>query len=386
MNKPSAIVIGAGIVGLATARALAIKGYQVTVFERNERSVGASIRNFGMIWPIGQPEGELYNRAVRTRAVWKEICLEAGIWHNEVGSLHLAYHDDELQVMAEYVTLNKANRNCDLLNPDEVLSKTDGVNTNGMKGALWSPAEMIVEARQAIAQVAQYLEQKHEVTFNWNTVVNNITHPAVYAGKQHWEADEIYVCSGADFETLYPEVFAEIEITKCKLQMMRFEAQPDGWRMGPSLCGGLSMIHYTGFQSAPSLKKLKERYQQQYAEYLKWGIHVMVSQNHNGELTIGDSHEYGLTHEPFNKDFINRMILDYLDTFTAFKNQHIIQNWNGVYPKMTNGQTEFVFSPESGVTIINALGGAGMTLSFGLAEEIIAGVYEIKTSPLAATK
>jgi hypothetical protein len=46
-----------------------------------------------------------------------------------------------------------------------------------------------------------------------------------------------------------------------------------------------------------------------------------------------------------------------------------------VYPKMTNGQTECILSPEQGVTIINGLGGAGMTLSFGLAEQVIAGTF-----------
>src|ERR1700750_1979796 len=102
----SAIVIGAGIVGLATARALASRGYSVTVFERNERAVGASIRNFGMIWPIGQATGPLYERAMLSRSIWKQVCTEAGIWHDEVGSLHLAYYDDELQAIKEYVDAN----------------------------------------------------------------------------------------------------------------------------------------------------------------------------------------------------------------------------------------------------------------------------------------
>lgn len=373
MSKTSAIVIGAGIVGLATARALAIRGYQVTVFERNERAVGASIRNFGMVWPIGQPAGPLFERAMLSRSIWKEICTEAGIWHDEVGSLHVAYHEDELKVMQEYAAANHSYRDCSVLSPAETLQKSPGVNTRGLKGALWSGTEMIVEARDAIREVADYLAAKYGIGFFWNTAISRIDHPKVVSGNNCWEADEIFVCSGAEFETLYPELFMTAGITKCKLQMMRLEAQPDGWRIGPSLCGGLSMIHYPGFQSAPSLAALHKRYKEQYPEYLKWGVHVMVSQNHHGELTVGDSHEYGLVHDPFDKDFINRIILDYLDTFTNLKNTRLLQTWNGIYAKMPAGQTELVLEAEPGVTIINGLGGNGMTLSFGLCEQIIAG-------------
>ncbi|MBS1502534.1 MAG: FAD-dependent oxidoreductase, partial [Bacteroidetes bacterium] len=104
----------------------------------------------------------------------------------------------------------------------------------------------------------------------------------------------------------------------------------------------------------------------------QWGIHVMVSQNGSGELTIGDSHEYGLVHDPFDKEFINRMITDYLQTFAIFKDWKLLQSWHGIYPKMTDGRTELILEPEEGITIINGLGGNGMTLSFGLCEEYIA--------------
>ncbi|MGY3055111.1 FAD dependent oxidoreductase TIGR03364 [Pedobacter sp. UYEF25] len=372
MSKPSAIIIGAGIVGLATARALATRGYQVSVFERNERAVGASIRNFGMVWPIGQPTGPLFDRAMLSRSIWKQICEEANIWCDEVGSLHLAYQNDELDVMEQYAAVNEGKRDCSLLTPSETLKKSPGVNVLGLKGALWSETEMIVEARASIATIASYLTEKYDVHFHWNTAISQIQSNKVTSGSQCWHADEIFICSGIEFETLYPELFAQQQITKCKLQMMRLITQPGNWRIGAALCGSLSLIHYPGFQSATALTALRKRYEQQYPDHLKWGIHVMVAQNQIGELTVGDSHEYGAVHDPFDKDFINQMILNYLKTFTNLKDSRVIQTWNGTYAKMTNGQTELILDAEAGVTIINGLGGNGMTLSFGLCEQLIA--------------
>jgi len=371
MKQRSAIIIGAGIVGLATARALASRGWQVRIFERNESAIGASIRNFGMIWPIGQATGPMYDRAMLSRRIWKDICTEAKIWHNESGSLHLAYHQDEMQVLEEYAQENGTRRDCSVLTANQAMQKSDAINPASLIGGLWSGEEMIIESRVAVQQVAAYLEQKYGIEFHFNKAIARVEGNRVFSGKNSWQADEVFICSGADFETLYPEIFKETQITKCKLQMMRLVGQPDQWRIGPSLCGGLSLIHYPGFKSAPTLPALRERYEQQYAEYLKWGIHVMVSQNGEGELTVGDSHEYGLTHDPFDKAFIYEMILSYLKTFTRFKDDTVLQTWQGIYPKMTNDEASFITEPESKVTVINGLGGNGMTLSFGLCEQYI---------------
>ena len=373
MSK-SAIVIGAGIVGLATARALATRGYKVTVIERSSKAVGASIRNFGMVWPIGQPEGALYERALHAKSIWKEVIAGAKCWSQEAGSLHMAYHQDELEVIQQFVEVSSY-RPVSFLNAEETLVKSPAVNPNGLLGSLYSADEMIVDPREAIAAIPGYLEAALGVTFIWNTAISKVEYPTVFSGSESWSADEIFVCSGQDFETLYPEQFSAAPLTKCKLQMMRLEAQPDEWRIGPALCGGLSFIHYHGFKAAASLPGLKARYESEYAEYLKWGIHVMVSQNGLGEITVGDSHEYALTFDPFDREFINTMILDYLGTFAQFKSPKVFQSWHGIYPKMTNGATEIVIKPESGVTIINGLGGNGMTLSFGLCDEVVGGTY-----------
>lgn len=362
-----AIVVGAGIAGLAMARALALRGYAVTVIERNHKAVGASIRNFGMVWPIGQPQGVLYNRAMRSRTIWKEICDEAGIWYDPVGSMHIAYRQDEWDCLQEFATLVPA-RGYQLLAPADTLAKSPVINPNGLLGALFSPHELIVDPRQAIAQIPIWLTEKYNVEFIWGQSVTAIEPPFVYAGKQKWEASRIVVCSGADFESIYPEEYGKAPLTRCKLQMMRMGAQP--LRIGPSLCGALSLIHYSGFAAAPSVQKLKRRFEEEYPDYLRYGIHVMVSQNGTGELTVGDSHAYGHTHEPFDHAGINELILTYLQRFARFPNEKIIESWNGIYPKLTNGDSHLFLKPEKNVWILNGLGGAGMTLSFGLAEEV----------------
>lgn len=371
MNK-SAIVIGAGIVGLATARALSLNGFAVTVIERSGKAIGASVRNFGMIWPIGQPDGPMYNRAFRSRNIWKEIADAAGFWYDECGSLHLAYHEDEWTVLQElHEAFNKNDRPVSLLNSSQIKGKINGVNHHNLIGGLFSKTELIIDPREAIAALPLYLTEIHNVHFIWNKNVVAVENNKVIMGDETIQADIICICSGVDFETLYPEKFAELQLTKCKLQMMRYMSNESKFRIGTSLCGGLSLIHYESFTAAQSLPLLKERYQNELSDYLQLGIHVMVSQNGKGELTVGDSHEYGKTFSPFDESYINDLIINYLNTFALTGDWKLIQSWHGIYPKMTNGKTDVFMQAEEGVYIINGLGGAGMTLSFGFAEEVV---------------
>jgi glycine/D-amino acid oxidase-like deaminating enzyme len=152
---------------------------------------------------------------------------------------------------------------------------------------------------------------------------------------------------------------------------MRFKHKDPNYKIGASVCGGLSLLHYKSFTASSALTKLRLKIEEEIPEYLKYGIHVMVSQNNQGELTVGDSHEYALDFEPFDKTEINEMILAYLKKFMHIDQWDMIQSWNGIYPIMTNGAAELFLNPEPGVYILNGIGGHGMTMSFGFAEEMI---------------
>ena len=82
-----------------------------------------------------------------------------------------------------------------------------------------------------------YLSEKYDVQFIWGTAITSVTSNAVFAGKTKYSADMICVCSGADFETLYPAQFKQQPIIKTKLQMMRFKHKDPTYRIGASICG-----------------------------------------------------------------------------------------------------------------------------------------------------
>lgn len=374
-QQPTAIVVGAGIVGLAMARALAEAGYKVTVFDRHERAIGASVRNFGTIWPIGVPNGVLYERALRSRSIWQQFCNETGTWCMPSGSLVAAWHDDEWEVMNEYASANAGIRPCRTIDARETLAHAPGVVARGLLGSLLSEDELVVDPREAIRALPAWLSSRHGVTFHWRKAVTRVEHPHVWSGGRRYSADRIVIAGGSDFETLFPELHERQAITKCQLQMLRLASQPSSFQLGPVICGGLTMAHYSGFHDLPGIARMRQRLAETHADLLALGIHVMAAQNGLGEITIGDSHEYGDTLDPFDEADTNHKIVDYLRGVLDLPHWDIKQTWHGTYAKLTDGRSELVLEPASGVTIVNGVGGGGlgMTLSFGLAEDIVSG-------------
>jgi glycine/D-amino acid oxidase-like deaminating enzyme len=101
---------------------------------------------------------------------------------------------------------------------------------------------------------------------------------------------------------------------------------------------------------------------------VKYGIHVMASQNECGEVIVGDSHEYDADISIFNSERIDSLILEYLRRILDLPDPSIAARWHGIYAKHP-AKSLVVESPCDGVTVVSAPGGAGMTMSFGFAAD-----------------
>ncbi|NET38919.1 MAG: TIGR03364 family FAD-dependent oxidoreductase [Cyanothece sp. SIO1E1] len=370
MEKTDICIIGGGIIGLAHAYESWKHGYSVRLIEKDAFAVGASIRNFGLVWPIGQPPGDLYDRAMKSRETWIELSKKAGFWGLESGSLHIAYAQDELDVMLEYH--EKYGKSTALLSPKDTLERSPSVNPNGLLGALWSETEVNINPKMAVHAISEWLSTQTGVLIQHGEKALHVSSGMVESSKSIHYADKILVCTGSDFQSLFPDTFASSPLIKSKLQMLRTRSQPPEFKLGPVLCGGLTLRHYGSFAQCESLQPYKERISREYPEFDKWGIHVMVSQNEDNEMIIGDSHEYGFTFDPFDKSEINDLILNYMKNFVSIPDLKMLETWHGVYAKNPEG-TEFVTEPADGVKVITGFGGAGMTFSFGYAFEEISG-------------
>jgi len=106
------VVVGAGVVGLAVARALALCGRAVVVLER-ERAVGTAVssRNSGVIHAgLYYAPGSLKARlCVRGKALLYELCARRGVAHARCGKLIVATDEPEAALLDGYLSRGRAN-------------------------------------------------------------------------------------------------------------------------------------------------------------------------------------------------------------------------------------------------------------------------------------
>ena len=118
MEKVDCIVIGAGVVGLAVARALALKGREVMVLEAaNGIGTGTSSRNSevihaGIYYSQGSLKAQL---CVQGRQMLYDYCRQRGIEHSRCGKLIVATDNSQIAQLQGIVAKAAANGVHDLV-------------------------------------------------------------------------------------------------------------------------------------------------------------------------------------------------------------------------------------------------------------------------------
>ncbi len=364
-------IVGAGIEGLAHALAAAKKGLSVVVFERNEYPIGASACSFGLLFTLLLEAGKIQEWALKSREIWLDLAAKANFAVHRCGSVIVANHRDEWDVLSEfYLQPGALGGQCRLLDPRETLVRLPMLQNRALRGGLWSQYEVQVGPREAIPAIIRYLEEVYDVRFIWGAQVRGLELPRIETSRGNWQAERAVVCPGDDYQTLYPDLLSQQALTRCKSQMLRIGPQPRGWQLPCILLSGLSLLRYPAFAQCPSLPRLRKRLEGDKSETLRFGIHLILCQGFAGDLIVGDSHEYGLTPSPFNSGRVDELLLQHAKALVNIRNTRVVERWSGVYA-FSEQYDHLILSPTPATRVVLITSEIGMSVAFALADEVI---------------
>lgn len=152
MERVDVAVIGGGVTGLASARAVAATGASVCLLERYPRpGMETSTHNSGVIhagiyYPAGSLKAQL---CVQGRDLMYEFCARYGVPHVRSGKLIVAHDDGELHQLEALRQRGTANGVAGLEIVDRAFMAAREPAVSGV-AALWSPDSGILDAEELV--------------------------------------------------------------------------------------------------------------------------------------------------------------------------------------------------------------------------------------------
>jgi len=162
MQDIDTAIIGAGVVGLAAAAAVAGRGHSVCVLEREPRpGLGSSTHNSGVIHAgIYYPPGSLKARAcVDGAARLYAYCAARDVPHARCGKLIVAHDESERAAIERLAATGTANGVESLEVVDAAFIRAREPNVHGVS-ALYSPNTGVIETEAFIRALARDCDER----------------------------------------------------------------------------------------------------------------------------------------------------------------------------------------------------------------------------------
>jgi FAD dependent oxidoreductase TIGR03364 len=365
MNR--AVVAGGGVLGTWHALALRRAGYAVDHLEADPAPVGASVRNFGLLWVSGRRSGAELDVAQRSRRLWEGVAREApDIGFRPNGSLTLARTEGERKVMESFAQHpDAADRSTVFLEPSDVVALNPAVR-GAIEGGLHCADDAVVEPRRTLGALRQLLQQNGEYTFHaGRRVVAMDDRALIDASGTRWEGDLIIVATGASFDHLAGTEHVAGRLRRVRLQMM--ETAPFAESLTTSLADADTMRYYPAYDVIDRAP-LGGQTPVAAAHHLQ----LLLVQRADGGLTIGDTHAYD---EPFDFALSEDPSDELLARAGALLGQPpppITRRWEGVYAQSIEGDVCVREELTAGMWMVTGPGGRGMTCAPGIAADTLA--------------
>jgi len=356
------LVVGAGVIGLAVARAAALAGHDVTVAEATGGIAnGVSSRNSEVIHGgLYYPTGSLRARhSTRGRRMLYQFCAAHGVGHRKCGKLVVATDPTELAKVETIRAQGEANG-------VEGLEIIGGNAARAMEAelsciaALWSPESGIIDSHGYMLALWGELEDRGGM-IAFETIVE----------KMSWTSAQWHVqFSGRDAGTIPFDAVVNAAGLGAQNLARRIEHYP--MDKIPRLV--LAKGNYFGFAGKPAFSRLI------YPTPVDGGLGVHVTVDMAGRMRFGPDVEWiaqeSYTVDPRRADSFYERIRSYWPGLPA---DSLVPDYCGIRPKLTGpGEpaADFMIAAQADhgmPRLVNLFGieSPGLTASLSLAEEVV---------------
>jgi L-2-hydroxyglutarate oxidase LhgO len=352
------LVVGAGVVGLAVARAAALAGADVIVAEAaSSIGTGISSRNSevihaGLYYPTGSVRSRL---CAPSRRRLYDFCASHGVPHRKCGKLVVATGDAELERLEAIHAQGRANG-------VEGLELIDGAAARRLEpalacaAALLSPETGIIDSHSFMTALRGELED-HGGSIAFNTRIERLA-PASSGWTAFFGREPQSVCFDA-------------VVNAAGLGAQRLARATEGYSQVPRLV--LAKGNYFSFAGRPVFSRLV------YPVPAPGGLGVHVTFDLAGRMRFGPDVEWieeeSYDVDPARADAFYARIRDYWPALPAGS---LLPDYAGIRPKLTGpGEPSADFMIDApkelpGLVQLFGIESPGLTAALALAEEVVA--------------
>lgn len=378
------IVIGGGVLGAFHAYFAMRQGLKTLLIERNVFPQQASVRNFGLIIPSAMPAGRWRDRAIASCEIYSELCELLDVPLRRTGTQYLAHTAAEADFLKQMaVACEDSLCPAEYYSAEETIRSSCCLNPEFCQGSLFFPHDLQLDPDQFFRALINWITCAPGCDYLPNTTAISVESQESLAcirtsSGRTFQARHTFVCSGADLQTLFPEIYASGNLQYCKLQMLKL-SNPENRTLGTSIASPIAITRYPAFLNAQSLQGVSLPAPDPVLQ--EQGIQVWMTQNQNNEFILGDSHAYSSdAPTEFLSAEVESHIINYARKMFVKLEFEVIDRWCGIY---TEEQSAGLFQQtlDDRIHLITGIGGKGMTTGPGLARENIRQLSLIQSRP-----
>ena len=313
------IVIGAGIVGNATAYYLAKKNKSVIVLEASDYiGNGGSSRNGGGVRQSGRDVKELPLMVWGVKNIWPTLSKELNVdtEYTQEGNLRLGKTENHIKILTR-LTENAVKCGVDvkMIDADEV-KKINAYMSDAVIGASWCPTDG--HANPLVTTLGFYKEaRKLGADFITGAKVSRILVKGgkvcgVEAANQIFEAESIVVAAGYESNAILNTVGITIPMKKKLLQCLVTEEQPRMFRQ----MLGTAMADFYGHQTRHG---------------------SFVFGGHDGYEDFANTRLENNEYPPSTADFVSACTRGIISYFPKLEHAKVVRTWAGYEDLASDG-------------------------------------------------